>query len=374
MRFYLVILLFLSIPIISIGQNVEIHKDYLLINGKLINEKSKITDYINIIGEPTRIDTFKIINNYYFDQKGMEISTDSLNNVNYINFKLSKVQKWQSSLNKTFSGKISISELNFEVSKNTGYRDIKSTVKNSTKIDYLDYFEEKRFLNEPPFTKDNFESSDFNNEDKTTDFQYGIYQFNFDHNYFQNSTQVFTIGFIKPPKRIIRIDKSELNLDKIYFFVNSIYPNDTISFNLEESTKSVFFDKNYTNIFQDTLFTPNDIDFFKQQITLLDEFKWEQTKVNGAKVITNKRLKKIFKHYNGWKKFHKKHGKSLRKYAMPIFSLFSALQHPNNLCSQYRIIRFVLHPFLIKLIWNVLIVEGCMLSDTYYVLAQLIFL
>ena len=48
--------------------------------------------------------------------------------------------------------------------------------------------------------------------------------------------------------------------------------------------------------------------------------KWEQTKVNGAKVITNKRLKKIFKHYNGWKKFHKKHGKSLRKYAMPIFS------------------------------------------------------
>lgn len=92
--------------------------------------------------------------------------------------------------------------MDVEIRKNTGYWTLKKKIQQSANIDPIDNFEEKFYLREYLNTKDNLELTDFDNEDKTTNFKYGIYRLDFEHNYFQTHTQLFTISFITPSKRI----------------------------------------------------------------------------------------------------------------------------------------------------------------------------
>lgn len=315
----ILILILIVFPFLINGQIVEIQKDKIYFDGKPVDSVSTIREFVQILGEPTKVDNYQNLHDYYFDKNGIEISTDSLNRINNIEFKLTKRQQLECTSKGLFKGHIFIPDLDIEICKNTGYRALKRKVQHSTNIDQIDIFAEKFYFGEHLNTNDNLESTDFDNEDKTTDFKYGIYRLDFEHNYFQTHTQLFTISFIKPQKRIKRLKISELDTARIFSFINSVFANDTISFNLQETATLGMFNSDFDYI-KDTVFSKEDGDFIKQQLILINEFKWEQGKIKGANIIPDEKIHKIFKHKKGWDKFNKKFGNCLTEFSLPIFS------------------------------------------------------
>jgi hypothetical protein len=120
------------------------------------------------------------------------------------------------------------------------------------------------------------------------------------------------------------------NLDMAYEFINSTLVNDTLTFNLEETTDMGIFTADTTSILNDSLFNDEDRTYFRQQFAMLGKVKWEAGKITGATIITQAKvnqifrrsfLKRIFRINNGWKKFKKKYDGCLTSISLPIFNV-----------------------------------------------------
>lgn len=111
-----------------------------------------------------------------------------------------------------------------------------------------------------------------------------------------------------------------VDLDKVYNFINSTMTNDSIKFNLKDNTGFGIFIRDTSSILSDTIFNDRDRDFFRKQIQQLGRIKWEQGKISGANIIPQKDIRKVFKKKNGWERFRKKYGDCLTSFSLPIFS------------------------------------------------------
>ncbi|GEM_PF-3824977 len=116
---------------------------------------------------------------------------------------------------------------------------------------------------------------------------------------------------------------------EIYFFINSTIKSDTSKFNLKDKMVTYPFEEFDYHFLKDSLFDSNDIDTFMLQINNSKNLIWDKTKIENAKIIDSKSLKKIFKRkkllhrirkQNGWTKFRKKYGICLTTYSLPLFS------------------------------------------------------
>jgi hypothetical protein len=115
-----------------------------------------------------------------------------------------------------------------------------------------------------------------------------------------------------------------------YEFINSTLVNDTLTFNLEETTDMGIFTTDTTSILNDSLFNDEDRTYFRQQFAMLGKLKWEAGKITGSTIIPQAKvnqifrrsfLKRIFRINNGWKKFKKKYGGCLTSISLPIFNV-----------------------------------------------------
>jgi hypothetical protein len=114
----------------------------------------------------------------------------------------------------------------------------------------------------------------------------------------------------------------KIEMDSIYKFINRVIVNDSVKFNLEAVPN--IWEINYykESIFDDTIFTQDDINFIKFQIKEAERIIWSEDKIINAVVIDEEKLNKIFRNENkGWKKFNRKFGNCLTTYSIPIFSL-----------------------------------------------------
>lgn len=120
------------------------------------------------------------------------------------------------------------------------------------------------------------------------------------------------------------------SIEIAYQFINSTLVNDTLTFNLEETTDMGIFTADTTSILHDSLFNDEDRTYFRQQFTMLGKVKWEAGKITGATIISQAKVNKIFRRSylkiifrinNGWKKFKKKYDGCLTSISLPIFNV-----------------------------------------------------
>jgi len=111
-----------------------------------------------------------------------------------------------------------------------------------------------------------------------------------------------------------------INFEKVYGFINSTLTNDTIRFNLSDNTGFGMFIEDIASILTDSLFTSSDREYFREQLVMAGNLKWQQGKISGANVIPQKDIKKVFKKKGGWERFRKKYGNCLTSFSLPIFS------------------------------------------------------
>lgn len=111
-----------------------------------------------------------------------------------------------------------------------------------------------------------------------------------------------------------------INREKIYSFLNQTISIDTISFNLSAKTDFGMFDEDILEYFNDSLFSPADSVFLLNQFKKSEHLKWQKGKINGAKIISKRHLKHIFRSDNGWLKFRKQYGDCLSYFSLPIFT------------------------------------------------------
>jgi len=115
-------------------------------------------------------------------------------------------------------------------------------------------------------------------------------------------------------------NKDIINVEKVYSFLNTTWANDTLQFNLSSETGFGIFELDTVVVYADSIFTTEDITFMKQQYALTEKLKWKKHKIIGAKVISYKKIKKIFRKNDGWNRFRKKYGNCLTSYSLPIFN------------------------------------------------------
>jgi hypothetical protein len=119
-----------------------------------------------------------------------------------------------------------------------------------------------------------------------------------------------------------------------YNFFNSLVARDSVMhFNLESKPDFSYILKDTTLFFIDsTLFSPADIEFIKYQIQAAQHFKWKSNKIFGSKVISSKKIKRIFKNGvdEGWAKFNRRYKKGFATFSVPLFTL------DRNTCIVYR--------------------------------------
>jgi hypothetical protein len=108
--------------------------------------------------------------------------------------------------------------------------------------------------------------------------------------------------------------------EKIYSFLNSTISTDTIRFNLSAKTDFGMFDERISEYFNDSFFNPEDSVFLLKQFQKSQYLKWQKGKINGAKIISKRHIKLIFRSDNGWLKFRKQYGDCLTNFSLPIFT------------------------------------------------------
>lgn len=111
-----------------------------------------------------------------------------------------------------------------------------------------------------------------------------------------------------------------INFEKVFQFLNSTMTNDTLKFNLSEETGFGIFGDDTASIYKDTLFDNDDIEFFRRQVTMMEKTTWQKDQITGANVISQSKIKRIFRGKNGWNRFRKKYGNCLTTFSMPVFS------------------------------------------------------
>ncbi|WP_431162554.1 hypothetical protein [Flagellimonas beolgyonensis] len=111
-----------------------------------------------------------------------------------------------------------------------------------------------------------------------------------------------------------------INFEKVYSFLNSTMINDKTEFNLSDQTDIEIFGDITKLIFKDSLFDNEDREFIRNQISMLGKVKWQDGKIMGANIISQKDINLVFKSRNGWDKFRKKYGGCLTNFSLPIFN------------------------------------------------------
>jgi hypothetical protein len=117
------------------------------------------------------------------------------------------------------------------------------------------------------------------------------------------------------------------------FFNSFVNPDSTHQFNLESKPDFSYILKDSATIFSDsTLFTSADIEFIKYQIKKGQHFKWKSNKIFGSRVISSKKLAKMFKNDvdEGWAKFNKKYKNGFATFSVPLFTI------DRNTCIVYK--------------------------------------
>lgn len=111
-----------------------------------------------------------------------------------------------------------------------------------------------------------------------------------------------------------------IHREKVYSFLNTTISTDTLKFNLSSKTDFGRFDDDILEYFNDSLFSAEDSLFLLIQFKKSEHLKWQKGKINGAKIISKRHLKHIFRSDNGWLKFRKKYGDCLTYFSLPIFT------------------------------------------------------
>lgn len=111
-----------------------------------------------------------------------------------------------------------------------------------------------------------------------------------------------------------------LYITKAYAFINSAIKTDTSTFNLGERPYFGIFSVDTADIFNDSYFNDSDRKSMRAQFKLMDSVLWEADKINGAVVLSQKGIRRSFRHKQGWKHFRKKYGNCLTTYSLPLFS------------------------------------------------------
>jgi hypothetical protein len=108
---------------------------------------------------------------------------------------------------------------------------------------------------------------------------------------------------------------------EIFEFINSLHSKDSLKvFYLSNSNHFKQIEEDLKSVFTDTIFTKQDIDYFKIQIEAYRHFKWTSNKVEKAKIVSNSKLHRLYKNYKNWDKFHKDCGESILGYSVPIYT------------------------------------------------------
>lgn len=116
-------------------------------------------------------------------------------------------------------------------------------------------------------------------------------------------------------------DKHIIDRKEIFQFINSLHSEDSLKiFFLSSSNHFRQIEEDLKIVFADTIFTKQDIDFFKTQINTCRNFKWTSNKVEGARIVSNRKLHRLYKNYKNWDRFHEECGKSILGYSVPIFT------------------------------------------------------
>jgi hypothetical protein len=110
-----------------------------------------------------------------------------------------------------------------------------------------------------------------------------------------------------------------------YDFFNSLVNSDSVhQFNLESKPDFSYILKDTASIFSDTtLLSSADVQFIKYQIIAGQHFKWKSNKILGSKVISSKKISKLFKNDvdEGWTKFNKKYKNGFATFSVPLFTV-----------------------------------------------------
>ena len=138
-------------------------------------------------------------------------------------------------------------------------------------------------------------------------------------NMIQKTLFFFTLLFLASNHNFAQ--KTEIiNYDEVYAFIHSTQLKDSLTFNLIENMNLGVFSDDTSDFLTDSLFNKDDIAYFREQLALMDNVKWQNGKITGATIITENDINKTFKKKNGWERFRKKHGNCLTSYSLPLFN------------------------------------------------------
>lgn len=152
--------------------------------------------------------------------------------------------------------------------------------------------------------------------------------------YFFLRLLVVLLLFLFEQKSYAQQTENNISSKDYYNFFNSLVNPDSIHhFNLESKPDFSYILRDTAIFFTDTtLFTPADIQFIKSQMTVAQDFRWESNKILGARVISSKKIEKIFKKDtgDGWTEFKKKYKNGFATFSIPLFTV------DKNTCIIYR--------------------------------------
>ncbi len=116
-------------------------------------------------------------------------------------------------------------------------------------------------------------------------------------------------------------DKANIDKREMFQFIISLHPKDSLqTIYLSNSNHFKQIEEDLKTVFKDSIFTKQDIDYFNIQIKSYRYFKWTSKNVERAKIVSNRKLNRLYKNYNNWDKFHKECGEYILGYSVPIYT------------------------------------------------------
>jgi hypothetical protein len=136
---------------------------------------------------------------------------------------------------------------------------------------------------------------------------------------------ILLLPFLFGPNIYGQSSYKNISSKEYYDFFNSLVNPDSVhQFNLESQPDFSYILKDTASIFSDTtLFSSADIQFIKYQIRVGQSFRWKSNKILGSKVISSKKIKKLFKHGvdEGWTEFNRRYTNGFATFSVPLFTV-----------------------------------------------------
>ncbi|MBP8115358.1 MAG: hypothetical protein KAY50_08375 [Chitinophagaceae bacterium] len=170
-----ILILSLLLVYSATSQTIRISRDHIFINKSKFDSTNLLSDYLKILGPPSRIiyaTNISSHNNYVFDSIGIAILENNSKKITEIRINLLERKDWDFLPSHMFKGKILLNQYNYHITENSSYHVLQEVCKENK--------------------NDSFK---FDADDESSDFQYGGYFISFDHILKNEKTATVYIDF-----------------------------------------------------------------------------------------------------------------------------------------------------------------------------------